>query len=202
MDVGVPMTEVYDPDKFHIENPYPCPVDYLSMKLMAPSEIRLLKSYWATHLPMSGHILDLCSSGQSHFPECYQPQACRRELYITLCGPHQSLMAKTRWRVEDSICVDFNSTAHGVRFLESMLLQQYPLFQGFDAITNVLNAHCLRYPVEVFGGLWHMTKPGGCIYLVVGKWCPLDESLAIKIAKDNTGMARETMLCDFLHLAG
>lgn len=199
---SLPLSRVYFRADFQAHNSYPSVEDHNAMKLMTPSEIQHLKSYWATHLPMSGRILDFCSSGLSHFPECYRPQVLMGHLSITMCGPHPDLLVKPGWGDEIPIYMDFQNSPHTWSFLNA-LVGGSPDIWGFDAIINVLNAHCLQYPLEFFGGLWFLTKPGGCIYLVTAKSSAIDIPFSTRAGKKcGTGIDKAMMLCDWLRLAG
>ncbi|KAI1190260.1 hypothetical protein F5B17DRAFT_427747 [Nemania serpens] len=202
--LGSPLSRVYSPTDFQVQNPHPTANKYIAMRLLMPMEIQSLMSYWARHLPMSGRILDFCASGRSHFPECYRAQAFMRKLFVTLCGPHPDLLTNPGWVNERHICTDFNTDAIlSMSYLKLKMLQDDPTFWGFDAVTNVLTAHCLRFPLEVFSGLLQLTKPGGCIYLVTAKFQILDIPLATRVSNTcSTTMEKATMLCDLLRLAG
>ena len=104
-----------------------------------------LTKFYECALPPSGtgDVLDLCSSFTSHYPDKYKAKRC---VALGLNALELAVNpSKTEWRVQD--------------------LNENPTLpydsESFDVITNSLSVDYLTSPLEVFGEMHRVLRPGG-----------------------------------------
>ena len=121
-----------------------------------------LTAFYGTVLPPAGtgDVLDLCSSWTSHFPKGYKSERCAvlgLNALELLANP-----SKTEWTVQD--------------------LNENPTLPygdaSFDVITNSLSVDYLTQPLEVFGEMSRVLKPGGLACMAFTNRCFPTVSLA------------------------
>ena len=103
--------------------------------------------------PAGGDVLDLCSSFTSHFPEGWRGRRCvalgLNALELTV-NP-----SKTEWRVQN--------------------LNEDPTLPyedaSFDVVTNSLSVDYLTSPLEVFGEIHRVLRPGGLACMAFTNRC-------------------------------
>ncbi|KAF1359855.1 hypothetical protein EJ07DRAFT_118145 [Lizonia empirigonia] len=158
--------------------------------------IARLTAYYATVLPPTGRILDLCTSWKSFYPPATKAAVQRGDVEVFGVGLNAEEMALNglflgpeRWRV-----LDLNRPPHDVR-------EAWPGSEvQFDAVTCVVSVDYLKEPREVCGKLREATREGGRIHLalsnrcfpnkVVRRWMMLNEQ------------ARLEFVGDYLHFSG
>ncbi|KAJ8126978.1 hypothetical protein O1611_g6659 [Lasiodiplodia mahajangana] len=196
------LSRTFDPTDFSVPDPRPSVENFVKMKSMQNIGVAHLKAYWEKHLPIDGEILDFNSSGESYFPASLRAPVRQGKLRVTICTPYFGLLLRSIWAGRGSMRVDFNRDL----IKDNRLFRQAHTpppggLQPFNTVVNVLNAHCLKLPHMVFGGLWRLTQPGGEIHLVVGQ-NSLDESMAARLYLGAGRGQKISTICDFLHLAG
>ncbi|KAI1109077.1 hypothetical protein F5Y14DRAFT_456404 [Nemania sp. NC0429] len=196
------LKHMYNPYDFITFTPHPSMANFVQLQKMDPTEILVLQSYWAMQLPMSGHFLDLSSSGCTHFPQSYRARVETGDIFLCQCGPYMDLLntcspkgAYNRW-------LDFNIFDPKGIVSPSKLLLADPSLRGLDVITNLLTAHCLRFPVTVFGSLWQLANNNCCIYLVLADGTKFDGHICTWMCQSRSGMERAIVLGDILRIAG
>ncbi|KAI1150072.1 hypothetical protein F4825DRAFT_468506 [Nemania diffusa] len=183
-------------------NPHLSEYAFYYMKSMSFEATQHLKGYWEKYLPMEGRVLDFYSSGDTYYPTSSQLAFQTRKLKISMCGPYLTLMNHTTWANDMIIIMDPNEVPVNMSPIYAMVSGFDSPTPGFDAVTNILSAHCLRFPRLVFGALWRITKEGGYIHLVINEMNDLDSDLAIHVDLRGNRETRLSILSYFLHLAG
>lgn len=114
-----------------------------------------LTKFYECALPPSGtgDVLDLCSSFTSHYPDKYKAKRC---VALGLNALELAVNpSKTEWRVQD--------------------LNENPTLpydsESFDVITNSLSVDYLTSPLEVFGEMHRVLRPGGLACMAFTNRC-------------------------------
>ena len=114
-----------------------------------------LTRFYECALPPSGEgdVLDLCSSFTSHFPDAWRARRC-----VALgLNPLELAVnpSKTEWRVQD--------------------LNKEPTLPyddaSFDVVTNSLSVDYMTSPLELFGEIHRVLRPGGLACMAFTNRC-------------------------------
>ena len=114
-----------------------------------------LTKFYECALPPSGtgDVLDLCSSFTSHYPDKYKAKRC---VALGLNALELAVNpSKTEWRVQD---LNENPTLPSDS-------------ESFDVITNSLSVDYLTSPLEVFGEMHRVLRPGGLACMAFTNRC-------------------------------
>jgi hypothetical protein len=129
-----------------------------------PSIARLTE-YYATVLPTSGTIMDMCTSWKSFYPLQVKQAVQSKELEVYGVGLNAEEMnlngALREWRV-----LDLNKSPHDVRkgWKEEKDIK-------FDAVTCVVSIDYLVKPLEICRNLLDAMNEGGKVHLVISNRC-------------------------------
>lgn len=153
--------------------------------------ISSLREYYASVLPRSGRILDLCSSWISHYPDEITSAEASGNLQVVGMGMNadelqRNTILRDRWVVKD---LNIDPTIEGWKGDD--IGSESPML---DATTCVVSIDYLTQPLQVLKGVLERTRTGGSIHLVISnrcfptkavrKWLELDENKRLNMVGD------------------
>lgn len=172
--------------------------------------IALLKRYYATALPPSGRILDLCSSWVSHFPAELEARAVATK-------KQQQQQRGTPSKTDESDpgleVVGLGLSAPELDanpILAERVVQDLNRQPGvriaaaegrpWDATVCVVSVDYLTQPVAVLSSIRERTRPGGMVHLVVSNRCFPTKCVArwLRVREPE----RLEMVADYLQFSG
>jgi hypothetical protein len=181
----------YTSTDFERHDPSPDDVFYQPTRLVTHIDnpaISKLTQYYAQVLPVSGKILDLCSSWVSHYPPKVGQAVQKGDVEVVGMGmnkaelEHNSILSK--WIVKD-----LNE--------DSILPSDVT---GLGAVTCVVSIDYLTRPVEVLKQVHEKLVPGGQVHLAISNRCFPTKAIRRWLEIDEE--ERLQMVGDYLWFAG
>lgn len=123
--------------------------------------ISSLQTYYASHLPTTGRILDFCSSWISHFPPSITAAIEAKKLEVVGMGMNSAELERNQYLTGGRILRDLNLEPDVDAVLDGQV----------DAATCVVSIDYLTKPVEVLRSLREKMREGGKVHLVISNRC-------------------------------
>jgi SAM-dependent methyltransferase len=131
---------------------------------LEPGAIAALRAFYARVLPPGGAVLDLMASWRSHLPEELGPE---RLGPVTGLGMNAAEMAENP-QLDDFVVHDLNRRP----------TLPFP-DDRFDAVACAVSVQYLTRPLEVFGEVVRVVRPGGPIVVSFSNRCFPTKAVAI-----------------------
>lgn len=156
--------------------------------------IAALRAYYAQNLPVTGRILDLCSSWISHLPVEHEAAVTKGDLRIVGVGMNARELDR-----------NLVLTSPGARIVQDLnerpaLGEDVRRHGPFDAVTCVVSIDYLTSPREVLEHALRAAKEGGSCHLAISNRCFPTKAIArwLRISEEE----RLRMVGHYLQFAG
>jgi len=174
--------------------------------------IETLAQYYATALPRTGRILDLCSSWISHFPASLDEAAANGDLEVAGVGMSvpelkANKLLQGKWAVHDLNASpdlpDMKGLFRG-KFANNRKVvaseAEEDVSESLDGTCCVVSIDYLTSPVKVLESTLKNTKAGGSVHLIISNRCFPTKAVTRWLSIDEE--ERLEMVGDYLWFAG